>query len=102
VHVPSKVVPFLKVTVPVAAEGETVAVSVTLLPTGALVGEADSVVVVAVVAYALVANANRNRSSVARLPQPLSKLVDIARARLRGVITDVVRISNIFKILRFG
>jgi hypothetical protein len=95
-HVPSAVVPFLKVTVPVAAEGVTVAVSVTLAPTGALVGEADSLVVVAVVAWAVVMNASRYRSSIARLPQPLSMLVDIARARLRGVVTDVVRISNIF------
>jgi len=37
----------LKVTLPVAAEGETVAVSITLLPTVALVTEEDSVVVVA-------------------------------------------------------
>jgi hypothetical protein len=46
VHVPSVVVPLLKVTVPVAAEGETVAVSVTLVPTGALVTEEASAVVV--------------------------------------------------------
>jgi hypothetical protein len=32
VHVPSVVVPLLKVTVPVAVEGETVAVSVALAP----------------------------------------------------------------------
>lgn len=40
----------MKDTVPVADDGDTVAVSVTLLPIGALVGEADRVVVVAVVA----------------------------------------------------
>ena len=49
VPVPSKVVPDMKVTVPVAAEGATVAVSVTLAPTAGVVVEAVSVVVVAVV-----------------------------------------------------
>ena len=49
VPVPSEVVPDLKVTVPVAAEGATVAVSVTLAPTAGVVVEAVSVVVVAVV-----------------------------------------------------
>jgi hypothetical protein len=55
VHVPSVVVPFLKVTVPVAAEGDTVAVSVTLPPTDAVVAEEDSVVVVADVTATLTA-----------------------------------------------
>jgi hypothetical protein len=45
----------LKVTVPVAAEGETVAVSVTLLPTTAVVTEEESVVVVAEVTTTLAA-----------------------------------------------
>jgi len=86
----------LKVTVPVAAEGETVAVRVTLAPRvavviavfGADVSPAFRVVVVAVavsglavtfvtVAWALVMAASKNRSS-----------------------TDVVRLSNIFEILR--
>jgi hypothetical protein len=49
------VVPLLKVTVPVAAEGETVAVSVTLLPTTAVVTEEESVVVVAEVTTTLAA-----------------------------------------------
>jgi hypothetical protein len=46
VHVPSAVAPLLKVTVPVAAAGATFAVSVTLLPTVALVVDVTSVVVV--------------------------------------------------------
>jgi hypothetical protein len=48
VPVPSEVAPDMKVTVPVAAEGATVAVSVTLAPTFGVVVEADSVVVVGV------------------------------------------------------
>ena len=55
VHVPSVVAPFLKVTVPVAAEGETVAVSVSVLPTAVLAAEAASVVVVAEVMVTLTA-----------------------------------------------
>jgi hypothetical protein len=55
VHVPSTVVPLLNVIVPVAAEGDTVAVNVTLLPTVALVVEAESAVVVAEVMSTLVA-----------------------------------------------
>ena len=48
VPVPSEVVPSRKVTVPVAVEGETVAVSVTLVPVATDVAEDVSVVVVAV------------------------------------------------------
>jgi hypothetical protein len=48
VPIPSEVVPEKKVTVPVAAEGATVAVSVTLAPTVGVVVDAVSVVVVAV------------------------------------------------------
>jgi len=48
VPVPSEVVPSRKVTVPVAVEGETVAVNVTLAPVVTDVGEAVSAVVVAV------------------------------------------------------
>ena len=48
VPVPIEVVPSRKVTVPVAVEGETVAVSVTLAPVATDVGEAVSEVVVAV------------------------------------------------------
>jgi len=46
VHVPSVAFPFFKVTVPVAAEGETDAVSVTLEPTIAFVTDEARVVVV--------------------------------------------------------
>jgi hypothetical protein len=49
VPVPSEVVPDMKVTVPVAAEGATVAVSVTLAPAAGVVVDAVSVVVVVVV-----------------------------------------------------
>ena len=49
VPVPSEVVPDMKVTVPVAAVGETVAVSVTLAPTFGVVVDAVRAVVVAVV-----------------------------------------------------
>lgn len=48
VPVPSEVVPDMKVTVPVAVEGATVAVSVTLLPTFVDAVDAVSAVVVAV------------------------------------------------------
>ena len=48
VPVPSEVVPSRKVTVPVAVDGETVAVSVTLVPVEVDVEEEVSVVVVAV------------------------------------------------------
>ena len=48
VPVPSEVVPDMKVTVPVAVEGETVAVNVTLAPTTGVVVDAASAVVVAV------------------------------------------------------
>jgi hypothetical protein len=48
VPVPSEVAPDMKVTVPVAADGETVAVKVTLAPTFGVVVEAVSVVVVGV------------------------------------------------------
>ena len=48
VAVPSEVVPSRKVTVPVAVEGVTVAVSVTVAPVATDVGEAVSAVVVAV------------------------------------------------------
>jgi hypothetical protein len=48
VPVPSEVVPSRKVTVPVAVEGVTVAVSVTLTPVATDVEEAVSAVVVAV------------------------------------------------------
>jgi hypothetical protein len=48
VPVPSEVVPSRKVTVPVAVEGDTVAVSVTLAPVATDVAEDVSVVVVAV------------------------------------------------------
>jgi hypothetical protein len=48
VPVPSKVVPEKKFTVPVAADGATVAVNVTLAPTAGVVVDAASVVVVAV------------------------------------------------------
>jgi hypothetical protein len=48
VPVPSEVVPSRKVTVPVAVEGETVAVSVTLVPVATEVAEEVSVVVVGV------------------------------------------------------
>jgi hypothetical protein len=46
--VPSEVVPEKKVTVPVAAEGATVAVNVTLAPTVGVVVDAASAVVVGV------------------------------------------------------
>jgi len=48
VPVPIEVVPSKKVTVPVAVEGETVAVNVTLAPTAGVVVDAASAVVVAV------------------------------------------------------
>ena len=48
VPVPSEVVPEKKVTVPVAVEGETVAVKVTLAPTAGVVVDTASAVVVAV------------------------------------------------------
>ena len=48
VPVPSEVVPSMKVTVPVAVEGVTVAVSVTLVPVATDVAEEVSAVVVAV------------------------------------------------------
>jgi hypothetical protein len=48
VPVPSEVVPDMKVTVPVAVEGETVAVNVTLAPTAGVVVDTASAVVVAV------------------------------------------------------
>ena len=48
VPVPSEVVPSRNVTVPVAVEGATVAVSVMLVPAVVVVEEAASVVVVAV------------------------------------------------------
>ena len=48
VPVPSEVVPSRKVTVPVAVEGETVAVSVTLVPVDTDVAEDVRAVVVAV------------------------------------------------------
>ena len=48
VPVPSKVFPSRNVTVPVAADGEVVAVKVTLEPADGAVFEAESVVVVAV------------------------------------------------------
>jgi hypothetical protein len=97
VHVPSVVVPFLKVTVPVAAEGDTLAVSVTLPPTAALVAEEDSVVVVAVAAWALVTIESRNRSRIATLPQLLRMLVEVAGAPLRVAAPGEVRISDILK-----
>ena len=53
VPVPSAVAPDMKVTVPVAAVGETVAVSVTLAPTLGVVVDAVSTVVVAVLALAV-------------------------------------------------
>jgi hypothetical protein len=53
VPVPSEVVPEKKVTVPVAADGATVAVSVTLAPTVGVVVDAASAVVVAVLVPAL-------------------------------------------------
>jgi hypothetical protein len=53
VPVPSEVVPEKKVTVPVAAEGETMAVSVTLAPTAGVVVDAASAVVVAVLVAVL-------------------------------------------------
>ena len=56
VPVPSEVVPEKKVTVPDAADGETVAVSVTLAPTVGVVVDAASVVVVAVLVPALTVN----------------------------------------------
>ena len=56
VPVPSEGVPEKKVTVPVAADGETVAVSVTLAPTVGVVVDAASVVVVAVLVPALTVN----------------------------------------------
>jgi hypothetical protein len=67
------VVPLLKVTVPVAAEGATVAVSVTLAPETEVEAATGvvSVVVVAVAAWALVTNASKNRSRIVRLPKPL-------------------------------
>jgi hypothetical protein len=46
--VPSDVVPEKKVTVPVAVDGETVAVKVTLAPTAGVVVETASAVVVVV------------------------------------------------------
>ena len=48
VPVPSEVVPEKKVTVPVAVEGATVAVSVTLAPTAGVVVDTARAVVVAV------------------------------------------------------
>jgi len=53
VPVPSEVVPEKKVTVPVAAEGETVAINVTLAPTAGVVVDAASTAVVAVLVAAL-------------------------------------------------
>jgi hypothetical protein len=49
VPVPIDVEPLKKVTIPVAAEGETVAVKTTLVPSTAVVGEAESETVLAVV-----------------------------------------------------
>jgi hypothetical protein len=97
VHDPSVVVPLLKVTVPVAAEGVTVAVSVTLLPTGALVVEADRVVVVAVAAWELVTPESRNRNRIATLRHPLRMFVDVAGAPLRVAAPCEVRIFDILK-----
>jgi hypothetical protein len=54
VPVPSAVVPSSNVTVPVAADGETVAVSVTLAPSATDVADAVRVVVVAVVVSVVV------------------------------------------------
>lgn len=48
VPVPSEVVPDMKVTVPVAVDGATVAVNVTLAPTAGVVVDAARTVVVAV------------------------------------------------------
>jgi hypothetical protein len=87
----------LKVTVPVAAEGDTLAVSVTLPPTAALVAEEDSVVEVAVVAWALPTNERRNRSRNATLPKPFRIFVDVAGAPLRVAAPGEVRISDILK-----
>jgi hypothetical protein len=53
VPVPSEVVPEKNVTVPVAVDGATVAVNVTLAPTVGVVVDAASVVVVAVLVAVL-------------------------------------------------
>jgi hypothetical protein len=55
------------VTVPVAAEGETVAVSVTLLPSATVVADAATVVVVVDVVLELL--------EFVELPQPVEKIV---------------------------
>jgi hypothetical protein len=70
VPVPSDVVPERKVTVPVAAEGETVAVSVTFAPTVGVVVDAVSVVVVAVLVAALTVTTTALDVLVASVVEP--------------------------------
>jgi uncharacterized membrane protein len=63
-------VPEKKVTAPVAAEGETVAVSVTLAPTVGVVVDAASVVVVAVLVAALTVTVTTLDVLVAKVVDP--------------------------------
>ncbi len=66
VPVPSVVLPSLNVTVPVAADGVTVAVNVTEVPYVEGFGGEDSVVDVAVAATAILANAKQITTNHAR------------------------------------
>jgi RecJ-like exonuclease len=70
VPVPSEVVPDKNVTVPVAVDGETVAVNVTLAPTVGVVVDEVSVVVVAVLVAALTVTESALEVLVASVVDP--------------------------------
>jgi hypothetical protein len=75
VPVPSEVVPFSNVTVPVAADGETVAVNVTLAPTAGVSVDTVSVTVLAVVPVDV--------GACQKSPQPASRGAAANASRIR-------------------
>jgi hypothetical protein len=104
----SAVEPYVKATVPPAAAGVMVAVSVMLVfqvvVVAAVAGEAVSptfiAVVVAVSAWALGTAAIMNKNRIARPPQLLRMLVRALPASVRIVVGDTDCISNISSPLR--
>jgi hypothetical protein len=76
VPVPSEVVPFSNVTVPVAADGETVAVKMTLAPTAGVSVDTVSVTVLAVVPV--------DDGACQKSPQPDSNGAAASASRIRA------------------
>lgn len=92
VPVPIELDPLLKVTVPVAAEGETVAVSVTAAPTAGVEVDAVSVVVVGVVPPLPVAP-----GACQKLPQPASSQMPATATEINTTLEeDWILIANSF------